>query len=74
LAHRVEQHRAGAVPGFTKKYGVTRLVYAEVHGTLLDARQREHSMKRWKRAWKIQLIEQTNPEWLDLAEQPGIGD
>jgi putative endonuclease len=74
IDRRIDQHRSGAVPGFTKQYRVNRLVYAEIHATLMDARQREHSMKRWLRAWKIQLIERDNPDWLDLAEQPGIGD
>ncbi len=73
LSRRLDQHRSSAVPSFTKQYKVHRLVYAEIHATLNDARQREHSVKRWLRAWKIQLIERDNPDWLDLAEQPGMG-
>ena len=68
LHRRMEEHRSGAVPGFTRRYGVTMLVWFEVHDTLETARQRERTMKCWKRAWKIALIERSNPEWRDLVE------
>jgi putative endonuclease len=54
------------VEGFTKKYGVHRLVYYELHADMTEAIQREKRLKKWNRAWKIELIERENPEWLDL--------
>ncbi len=69
LASRLEAHRSGAVEGFTKAYGVDRLVYFELHETMPDAIQREKRLKKWNRAWKIELIEKTNPLWVDLSEQ-----
>lgn len=54
--------------GFTKRYGVHFLVYVEFHATMADAILREKQMKRWRRAWKIRLIEETNSEWRDLTE------
>jgi putative endonuclease len=62
----VYEHREKFVKGFTKKYGVTRLVYYEEFGEIGLAIQREHRLKKWNRAWKIQLIEERNPHWLDL--------
>ena len=66
LVQRVWQHRNGLVEGFTKKYGVHRLVYYELHADMTEAIQREKRLKKWNRAWKIELIEKENPEWLDL--------
>lgn len=68
LARRVFEHRSKAVPGFTRKYDLTRLVWYEVHGTLESAYQREKRIKEWKRAWKIELIEALNPDWRDLTD------
>jgi len=68
IARRVWQHKRGLIEGFTKKYGVHRLVYCEVFARPKDAIQREKRLKKWNRAWKIQLIESTNPEWKDLYE------
>jgi putative endonuclease len=68
LARRVFEHRDRAVPGFTKQYGVDRLVYVEFHDTVADAALREKQMKRWKRAWKLSLIERDNPQWHDLYD------
>lgn len=68
LARRVFEHRTGTVDGFTKQHGVKRLVYAETHDEIDAARARERSVKRWRRAWKLALIERDNPEWLDLYE------
>jgi putative endonuclease len=65
---RLEQHRRGIASSFTKKYGVTRLVYCEAHDWLTSAIQRESSLKRWKREWKIDLIESMNPNWDDLEK------
>ena len=69
LAQRIWQHRHGEVPGFTKKYGVYRLVYAEPHDTMEAAITREKQIKEWKRAWKLRLIESANPEWRDLYDE-----
>ncbi len=62
LARRIGEHKSGLVPGFTRRYGVNKLVYFEVHVSILDAREREYQMKRWQRAWKLELIEKLNPE------------
>lgn len=66
LPTRIWQHRTGAGDGFSKKYGCTRLVWFEHFDNLHDAREREWQMKKWKRAWKIELIEKSNPQWRDL--------
>jgi putative endonuclease len=66
LARRMWEHRAGVVPGFTKQYGVTMLVWYEVHESRASAFVRERQLKKWNRAWKLQLIEQMNPAWRDL--------
>ena len=66
-ARRVAEHRGDAVDGFTKLYGVHQLVYAEFHETMLDAIQREKAIKKWRRAWKVELIERANPDWRDLS-------
>ncbi len=68
LPSRVDQHRSGKGSAFCKRYKLTRLVYAEQHASIQDAIAREKAMKAWKRAWKIELIEQSNPQWLDLWE------
>ncbi|TCK31074.1 putative endonuclease [Ancylobacter aquaticus] len=69
LVRRMAEHRAGAVPGFTRHYGVTLLVHAEFHESIAEARLREARLKRWRRAWKLELIEAGNPMWCDLAEE-----
>ena len=66
LASRVCQHRKGEGSAFCKRYKLTRLVLAEQHGSIEEAIAREKAMKAWKRGWKIELIEQGNPKWLDL--------
>jgi len=68
LVQRMEQHRTEAVEGFTKRYAVHRLVWCEEHSTMINAIAREKAIKKWNRAWKICLIEETNPNWRDLAE------
>jgi putative endonuclease len=68
IARRVWQHRQGLVEGFTKKYGVDKLVYCEAFARPQEAIQREKRLKKWNRAWKIQLIESTYPAWKDLYE------
>jgi len=67
LGRRVCQHREGLVPGFTKKYGVKMLVWFERHGDIREAIAREKTLKRWRRDWKISLIEADNPHWTDLS-------
>jgi putative endonuclease len=69
LPNRLLQHHRKLLPGFTKAYGVTHLVYLEQFSSLLEARARERSLKRWRRAWKLKLIDEFNPEWRDLSEE-----
>ena len=69
LTKRVWEHKNHVVEGFTKKYRVDRLVWYELHQTMESAIGREKAIKEWKRAWKLALIEETNPEWNDLYEQ-----
>ncbi len=66
LVQRIMQHKALAVPGFTQRYGVTTLVYAERYAQVCEAILREKQLKGWNRAWKIKLIEASNPDWTDL--------
>ena len=68
LRRRVYEHRTGAVEGFTKRYGLTRLVHAEQYDDIRVAIQREASLKRWRRSWKLELIAASNPDWADLYE------
>ena len=68
LARRVHEHREGLYPGFTKRYGVARLVHYEPYDDIRFAQQRERNLKRWLRAWKILLIEAHNSSWRDLYE------
>jgi len=66
LLGRMYEHREHIFPGFTKKYGVTRLVWFEAQGSMPAARYRERQIKAWKRQWKIDLFKDTNPNWDDL--------
>jgi len=66
LYERSRLHREGVIDGFSKRYGCNLLVWYEAHDLVLSAIHREKALKRWKRAWKMQLIEQSNPEWVDL--------
>jgi putative endonuclease len=68
LLGRMEQHREGIGSAFVKKYDVCRLVHFEEYPLYTDAMRRETSLKRWKRAWKLALIEKHNPQWIDLLE------
>jgi putative endonuclease len=67
LPKRLFEHRNERVPGFTARYGVHRLVFAEAHATMPLAIAREKQLKNWHRQWKINLIEAGNPDWADLA-------
>ena len=69
LPLRIWEHREGLVEGFTKRYGLKRLVYAEHHEDIRTAIQRETTMKHWSRAWKVKLILENNPDWIDLYDQ-----
>ena len=69
LVKRVWEHKNNVVEGFTKKYGVHELVYFEMHADMAQAIQREKRIKKWNRAWKIELIEKENPDWHDLWPQ-----
>ncbi|HRE35144.1 MAG: hypothetical protein BGO58_14315 [Sphingopyxis sp. 65-8] len=69
LLKRVWQHRNEVIDSFSKKYGCTRLVWYEAFDDIQQARQRELQMKKWKRAWKVELIERDNPQWLDLFDR-----
>ncbi len=69
LVRRAYEHREKTVPGFTKRYGVCRLVHFEVFGDIDLAIHREKRLKKWKRIWKIDLVERANPEWHDLYPQ-----
>jgi len=66
LARRVYEHREGLLDGFTKRYGLKRLVYYERFDDIRDAIQREKTVKHWSRAWKVNVILMKNPEWADL--------
>jgi putative endonuclease len=66
LPRRVWEHKQKLVPGFTRRYGVDRLVWFEIHQSAADALRREKRLKEWKRDWKINLIERDNPHWIDL--------
>jgi putative endonuclease len=66
LIKRVWQHREGLVEGFTKEQALKRLVWFEPHATMMSAIVREKAIKKWRRVWKLELVETSNPEWLDL--------
>jgi len=67
LQRRVYEHKTGIKKGFTEKYGVNKLVYFETFQQVEEAIEREKNIKKWKRDWKIQLIERNNKKWLDLS-------
>ncbi|HLI14168.1 MAG TPA: GIY-YIG nuclease family protein [Alphaproteobacteria bacterium] len=69
IARRAWEHRSDVVAGFTKRYGVHRLVFVEFHDSMADAILREKRIKKWHRAWKLALIERDNPEWRDLYDE-----
>ena len=75
LTRRVQEHREGLVPGFTKRYGIKRLVFFETHHDINIAILHEKRIKRWHRSWKLALIEELNPQWrdlwFDLVDDPG---
>ena len=68
LVRRVHEHKTKAAPGFTARHDVSKLVWYEEHSEIDDAIAREKKLKRWRRDWKLQLIETANPQWNDLYE------
>ena len=68
IVRRIYQHRTKTIQGFTSKYNITRLVWFEIYDDPISAISREKELKKWKRAWKVQLIEAQNPQWNDLYE------
>jgi len=68
LARRVFEHKSGLIEGFTKKYSIGKLVYFESTNDVNEAILREKRLKKWKRQWKIDLIEKSNPDWRDLSD------
>jgi putative endonuclease len=66
LVKRIWEHKNDMVEGFTKRYGVHRLVWYEIHESMESAIEREKRLKEWKRKWKFELIESSNPNWQDL--------
>jgi putative endonuclease len=73
LYGRMPQHAQKLIPGFSSRYGVTQLVYYELHDTMDIAIAREKQLKKWNRAWKLRLVEQMNPGWKDLFD-PATGE
>ncbi|MEO1479944.1 MAG: GIY-YIG nuclease family protein, partial [Bacteroidota bacterium] len=71
LGRRVAEHRAKAVPGFTARYDIDRLVYVESYADVHDAIARERQLKGWRRTKKLDLVARQNPQWRDLTEQVG---
>jgi putative endonuclease len=67
LTRRISEHKGKLVPGFTRTHGITVLVYFEEYASILEAREREAVLKRWRRQWKFELIEKLNPKWRDLT-------
>ena len=72
LVKRIWQHREGVVEGFSKQYGVKRLVWFEVHSEIVQAITREKQIKKWNRNWKVNLIQEMNPDWRDLYDEIAI--
>jgi len=69
LVKRIWEHKNNLAEGFTRRYGVHRLVRYELHENMESAIQREKRLKEWKRVWKLELIERTNPDWQDLYDK-----
>ena len=72
LLQRAAQHRSGLIKGFTSDYGIRRLVWYELGGSMEQAILREKRLKKWNRKWKLELIERDDPDWRDLAVEMGL--
>ena len=68
IARRLQEHKTSLIPGFSSQYNISILVHLEEFSLMSDAVAREKKLKKWNRAWKIQLIEERNPEWKDLSQ------
>lgn len=68
IVRRITEHKNKRVPGFSSMHGLVNLVHVEEYSSIADARSREHQLKRWRRAWKFDLIEELNPGWNDLSK------
>ncbi|MBS1174953.1 MAG: Excinuclease subunit domain protein [Burkholderiaceae bacterium] len=73
LPQRIWQHREGLVEGFTNRYSVKMLVWYEMHESMESAIMREKALKKWRREWKLELIEQNNAQWRDLWDEVKMG-
>ena len=71
MSRRMMEHKEHILKGFTDKYSVTKLVWAERHESFISAATREKQIKTWQRKWKLRIIEELNPDWKDLAEERG---
>ena len=69
IVRRIHEHKSKAVAGFSKRYSVDRLVWLEIYDDPLTAIAREKELKKWRREWKVRLIEEKNPQWIDLYPQ-----
>ena len=69
IVRRVFEHKSKVVPGFTKRYAVDKLVWFEIYDDPTSAITREKELKKWRREWKVRLIEEQNPQWIDLYPQ-----
>ncbi|HTQ83693.1 MAG TPA: GIY-YIG nuclease family protein [Pseudolabrys sp.] len=69
LVRRVHEHKSKIVRGFSQRYDIGRLVWFETYDDPTNAIAREKDIKKWRRAWKLRLIEESNPQWVDLYEQ-----
>lgn len=67
LERRMQEHREGLLPGFTKRHAINHLVWFETYDRIEEAISRERRLKKWNRDWKLNLIEASNPDWVDLA-------
>ena len=74
LALRVAEHKAKVRKGFSKRYGIDKLVYYEVYPTIMQGVSREKQLKNWKREWKNELIMEDNPSWKDISSDVGVDD
>ncbi|WP_366658254.1 GIY-YIG nuclease family protein [Fodinicurvata sp. EGI_FJ10296] len=71
VGKRLWEHRNGLVAGHTRKYGICRLVYIECHASMIAALRRERQIKKWRRQWKVELIESLNPDWREIDQDWG---
>ncbi len=72
IRQRMRQHKGKDFEGFTSKYGVDKLVWYEMYDNPRDAIAREKQIKKWRRVWKLKVIEELNPEWKDLSDEEGV--